>query len=46
MMNICIVLYNTEKLFDIPNQVTATVKTVTLNFLETSLKALDNPNIN
>jgi len=45
-MNICIVLYNTEKLFDIPNPVTATVKTVTLNFLETSLKALDKPNIN
>ena len=44
-MNICIVLYNTEKLFDIPNPVTATVKTVTLNFLETSLKALDKPNI-
>lgn len=45
-MNICIVLYNTEKLFDIPESVTGVVKKVTYNFLECSLKALDKDTIN
>ena len=45
-MNICIVLYNTKKLFDIPESVTSILQSVTLNYTEISLKALDKPNIN